>query len=214
MKESPIIFNTEMVQAILEGRKTQTRRIFKDHPRLASDVSKVDLAMWFNDYDEYILSFSQYGKTGDLLWVKETFQRNFSSHVSHQGYLYKTDIGFKDVNYRIWCYEKKGEYFDHYDRQFSWKPSIHMPKAAARIWLKITDIRIERLMDISNEDAIAEGIKIVGKYRYKNYLKDLNKDFFLSPLPSFRSLFESINGEQIWKANPWVWVITFEKIEK
>ncbi len=215
-----------MVQAILNGTKTQTRRIFKDHPRLSSDVSKVDLAKWFSDFTDYILSFSQYGKTGDILWVRETFMKDYfgiGTYAFKAGWQQTDELKKKNANM---CAEPV------------WKPSIHMPKSAARIWLKITDIRIERLQDISEEDVKREGVKfhnVNGKNHYLYYPpKNKNHGHYCGPCRvdgtyittdtafyndkphwhSFRSLWESINSSESWAANPWVWVITFEKIER
>jgi len=200
MKESPIIFNTQMVQSILGGSKTQTRRIMKLQINLVGNAKyghsvftpsgeleirgKTESGVygaWFRK-PPYII--------GDLLYVRETYFEGIYRRY------YRADSG---------CIINDGI-------DWKWTPSIHMPKSAARIWLQITDIRVERVMDISNEDAIAEGIQKVHTHLYKNYLKDLNKDYYFSPLPSFRSLFKSIYGEQIWNQNPWVWVITFEVV--
>lgn len=191
-----------MVKAILEGRKTQTRRIFKDHPRLASDIDKIDLKQWLIKYPDLILGYSPFGKPGDLLWVRET---HFL--VDEIGeYVYKVDYSAEDLqNIKA-----------HGDK---WKPSIHMPKAAARIWLKVTNVRVERLQDISEADAIAEGLihselfnewggvephpEVKGHYRW-----------YQNPIDAFKNLWESINGDGSWKENPWVWVIEFERSEQ
>jgi hypothetical protein len=183
-----------MVQAILEGRKTQTRRIIKgdfDVWNKGSDkpyVTKKDNHGFEIDYH------CPKGKPGDVLWVRETFMK--SPNYGIEPYYYKASVSEQFLEE---CTDP-------------WKPSIYMPKTAARIWLEITDVRVERLQNISNENAIAEGIEKIGKHRFKNYLNDLNKDYFYSPIDSFRSLFESIVGEQSWKAGPWVWAISFKCI--
>jgi len=198
-KEHPILFSGPMVQAIMEERKTQTRRIFKDHPRLASDVNKVDLKQWLKDYPELILNYCPYGKPGDLLWVREAF--NYSS---------KNDLSENEIHI-----EALGSHIvfrassptEHPDRGKSkWKPSIHMPKAAARIWLEVEETTVERLQEISRDDCLKEGLDIHGA-QFKDYV---NNTLTYNERISFRSLWQSINGKDSWKKNPWIWVVTFK----
>jgi hypothetical protein len=185
IKEHPILFSTAMISALLDGRKTQTRRIFKDHPRLRSDLSKVDLKAWMGNHPEYILSFCPYGKPGDVLWVRESF-----SFYEPDGYGFNYKADFTDAH------------------TFKWKPSIHMPKDAARIWLQVEEVRVERLQDISEIDAFAEGVEKVNRmWRY--YLGDGN-GLVSFPSDSYRSLWEKLNGEDSWQLNPWVWVVEFK----
>jgi hypothetical protein len=185
MNEHPILFSTPMVQAILAGRKTMTRRIFKDHPRLSSeDLSNINIKEWFKDFPDYLGSFCAYGKNGDLLWVREAFQ--------HDGYGYL----YKSYNSKL---------------ADKWKPSIHMPKVAALIWLRVTDISVERLKEISEDDAKSEGVEINGR-SWKDYFDKTNDYGCGDAVSSFRSLWESINGKESWEANPWVWVISFEVV--
>lgn len=197
-----------MVQAILNGRKTQTRRVVKPQP-------KDDLSFLGWKLPEYVqVAFGRgvktdslhkfpFGQVGDVLWVRETFRPKGHSFPIGEHFEYKATA------------QADGNPTDE-----PWKPSIFMPKDAARIWLKITDVRVKRLQDISEEDAIKEGIeelKSNGIPHYRNYGKQLvakEFNFFCSPVNSFRSLWESINGENSWKQNPWVWVIEFERIEK
>jgi len=206
MKESPIIFSTPMVQAIMAGQKTQTRRIFKDHPRNPSDVSKKDLASLFKSFPTYMSWFNQYGQIGDLLWVRETF-----------------------IEYAPGQFEYKAGFTDE---PIKWKPSIYMPKSATRIWLKITDIRLERLHVISEEDAIKEGIRVpvsddasvwfaIGKENSaiqflpnKVLWGEIKPTQFELLKAFFAELWCDINGRDSWDANPWVWVITFEKYDR
>lgn len=181
MTTKPILFSTEMVRAILEGRKTQTRRIKK------------------SDKPKY--------QKGDVLWVRETWAKIYDPIYKQKiGYIYK-------------CGHNKNN--DVYD--FKWKPSIHMPKEACRLFLEVVDVRLERLQDITEEDAIGEGIEIVdtnlGK-GYKFYLErpPINaKVVVKKPKESFMSLWDSINGKKIgfaWKDNPEVWVYDFKVIDK
>ncbi len=188
MKTKPILFSTTMVQAILEGRKTQTRRIIKSIPH---DAYKI----WF-DGGEWIIQNKYYKcwteklepkyKKDDILWVRETFNK-----LLFNIYAYKAD--------------NKKRY-----NSISWKPSIFMPKEAARIFLKVTNIRVERLHDISENDAIAEGIKSIDNVCY-DYLSD---KFYRKPYESFCTLWTKINGKESWNQNPFVWVYEFERTEK
>lgn len=196
--QRPILFSTPMVQAILAGRKTETRRVVKGW----------GLA-WLNEgftpefvaAEGNIENVCPYGHPGTVLWVRETWQqRNDKAlKLGFDKYYYKAD--FKG------CTEA------------GWKPSIHMPKAAARIWLQVTEIKVERLQDITDVDAINEGVETwespVHKNlpTYQNYLNpclDKSECVFLSPKLSFQTLWQSINGPDSWESNPWVWVVKFK----
>ena len=190
-KERPILFSTEMVQAILAGKKTQTRRLVKDCPFLTDDmINQANVQM-------YLRKICPYGEKADKLWVRETWQ------TWALGWIYKASYGGdlpKDV---------------------SWKPSIHMPRKACRITLKIDDVRVERLHDISDDNARAEGIKMVDDFNWKDYRgkysgfdfdAKINSEYgknLSGEVTSFASLWAKINGLDSWKANPFVWVITF-----
>lgn len=186
-KERPILFQTEMVKAILEGRKTMTRRIIKPQPN----------DNWETEEGESILKYCPYGEIGDVLWVRETFSINnlFANGIK---YTYKADLS-EDVNL------------------LKWKPSIFMPKEACRIWLQIADIKTERLQDISEEDAIKEGVEKLIKFGqpagYKDYL-NVPEIGFTTAKESFRTLWISINGEESWNQNPWVWCVSFKRLAK
>lgn len=199
----PILFSTEMVQAILAGRKTQTRRVVKEP--MTTDVLDyaAEKKLPLNGFNERNGKI----KEGDILWVRETFAK---PPITAFGVPYIHKAGFD----RTIC---------------GWKPSIHMPKEAARIFLKVTNVRVERLQDISEEDAIAEGIAIDkqpmknndGWYYPKNYLPE-NTEYWGSKYfkigeysKSFKSLWQSINAKKHpWESNPWVWVYEFQRIEK
>lgn len=211
MKDYPILFSTPMVQAILEGRKTQTRRIVK-----GMALEWLQPGMFAQEYVAAKENgLSPYGYEGDNLWVRETFQRTFNVNSTDTGeqYLYKANPG--DEEMLILQDTPKGIN--------KWKPSIHMPKKACRLWLKVKSVRIERLHDISEEDAIAEGIE---KYQdtsaYKSYWSDEPENpklYEMYPVRSFYTLWQSINanrnnGLYAWDENPWVWVIEFEKLIK
>lgn len=196
-KERPILFSTEMVQAILEGRKTQTRRIVKDK-LLQENKNK------YHEEDFLLATMKgcPYGKPGDVLWVRETF----CSIEQETG-------GFR--------YEYKADGYVPLFEVEKFKPSIHMPKAAARIWLEITDVRVERLHQINSMDAVAEGIEVVDRVtpnltfyrRYSGCAHFPNGTTDYAPY-SFQTLWQTINGLDSWNANPWVWVLEFKRIEK
>ncbi|MBD3627641.1 hypothetical protein [Cyclobacterium sp.] len=231
--ERPILFQTKMVQANLEDRKTQTRRtiglnrfnadpIFwnrKDDPRKSinrfyngsEEVNPNPLEIYFGFTEplgetEYVKS--PYGKPGDLLWVRETWAKVLDTD-SNPFYAHKADSLF------------------FVDR---WKPSIHMPKSAARLWLMVEDIRVERVQDITEKDAIAEGVSTLflkGNIHYDpntflNYTwHGMGGDDSFSGYSStgnaresFQSLWYKINGKSSWKSNPWVWVIQYRILSK
>lgn len=193
----PILFSTPMVEAILSGQKTMTRRILKVKgckPFIPDNTWDIDtISKWNKD-------FNPYGKVGDILWVRETFSNGNIENKKHTGFRYKAD----DESFNV-----------------KWKPSLFMPKDACRIFLEITEIRVERLQEISNEDCINEGIKReifppTGKqYFYFYPCKDLRDDSYLDcPKTSFYSLWKSINGQKNWDDNPFVWVISFKRVER
>lgn len=199
MNERPIIFNSEMVIAILDGRKTQTRRLMKiQQPnkefKIAVQVNekKPNIISWVklsNDglliTDRHEPSFKcPFGKIGDRLYVRETWAKLTI------GYVYKAEDSIFD-NHPI----------------FKWKPSIYMPKSAARIWLEITDIRVERVQDINGADAIKEGVtmeNVISVQGLDNQWKQC--------INNFSDLWNSIYNN--WNDNPWVWVIEFKRINK
>lgn len=193
----PILFSTPMIQAIIAGQKTMTRRILKVKgckPFIPDNTWDIDsISKWNKD-------FNPYGKVGDILWVRETFSNGNIENKKHTGFRYKAD----DESFNV-----------------KWKPSLFMPKDACRIFLEITEIRIERLQEISNEDCINEGIKReifppTGEQCFYFYpCKDLRDDSYLDcPKTSFYSLWKSINGQKNWDDNPFVWVISFNRVER
>ena len=220
MKFIPLLFSTLMVQALL--RKTQTRRtkglelINKNPDKFIYDGSLEELPggvikqfehHFFEAINEnkkplekYLRIVCPYGKPGDVLWVRESF-------------LYNDELDTP--------YSYKAEWNNEYQERMKpfWKPSIHMPKEACRHFLLIKNIRVERLQDIIEYDAKSEGVEFVknaNAYRdYQfDYLNENRMSFYNTAKSSFQSLWSSINGEDSWKQNPWVWVIEFEKIAK
>lgn len=174
MKEKPILFSTPMVRAILDGRKTQTRRIVKPqpYPDLDDRMDPIAKGILLDP-----LRTVKYQK-GMILWVRETWRPT----------LHSFPIGPR------WDYRATAEE-DGAPTEGPWKPSIFMPKEASRIRIEITNVRIERLWDISKKDAIAEGVQT------------------LYPVDHYKRLWESINGKGSWNKNPCVWVIQFKKID-
>lgn len=186
MKTRPILFSGPMVRAILEGRKTMTRRIAKpEHFR--GSVMPPDLALARPDS----MTFCPYGTQGDRLWVRETWMSVFEVDTGFLGWAYRAGGMPQDDR-------SAGNYMDGTDR---WSPSIHMPRAASRITLEITGVRVERLQEITHADAIAEGCQPHPNATTQSKCDD------------FKRLWESINGPASWDANPYVWAITFNRIE-
>ena len=227
MKERPILFKGEMVRAILEGRKTQTRRVVKPQPERSGDA----VLMWgasrrnmrFGvqgmDVPPGVFARCPYGVPGDRLWVREKFQKLFADGVeNHWETDWKTGKGYS-VSYP--ATDGIHEFVDPDDNiRDACKPSIHMPRWASRITLKITGVRVERLQDISEADSVAEGVEgfdLYGKRFWINYLLDQEEramaPSFTHAYNSYRSLWESINGPGSWDQNPWVWVIEFKQVQ-
>ncbi|WP_312423606.1 hypothetical protein [Kosakonia cowanii] len=224
MKERPMIFNAEMVRAILDGRKTQTRRIMKVQPenvdlglrRITDSSVAKEVGMYFWCLADACgvkhrsnLFSCPFGEVGDRIWVREAWARYNIDQDSH-------DIAYRATTPEDWPEEGR------------WRPSIHMPRWASRIMLEITGVRVERLNNTSHEDAEREGIHtevwdqmVVAK----NYAaEDGFFQFWSESMPhyvemnelyrsSFQSLWQSIYGAENWQANPWVWVIEFKRIE-
>lgn len=217
MAIKPILFNTEMVQAILDGRKTCTRWICKD----ANECTVPDMEFYNADKRTYAVhNFADKKHTeklnivertcpicpGDILYVRETWGYPISLNSDKQ-YVFRADniaeSGFKNDSH-------------------IWRPSIHMPKEAARIWTKVTDVRVERLQDITPKDAENEGVgnlfyEDIG-YSEKNYGTEVDSEYGIAK-EQFAWLWEStIKKSDIdrygWDVNPWVWVIEFERCEK
>ena len=235
MKERGMIFNGEMVRAILDGRKTQTRRIMKLQPKpsksrpgdfwfsskkLESMVHVSDLAPGNSpiaDYHHFIQEHCcPFGAVGDRIWVRETFQGPLFDYDLMDSYC-KDPTPFEKPEFCV--YKADGvpapEFYDADDElHCCWRPSIHMPRWASRILLEITDVRVERLNAISEEDATAEGVPPAGSLLpdYPGTFLTPKGDFATAKV-AFQRLWESIYGEESWKANSWVWVISFKRVE-
>jgi hypothetical protein len=207
-KEVPILFSTAMVQALLGGRRTQTRRVVKDN----IPVGNLDETA----------KRCPYGKPGDLLYVRETHYRfghwepipgktRKNGKPKYQFVEDTDEVLFEAPRiFRKGMHNADPAYTGWYKRN-----SLFMLKDAARIWLEVTDVRVERLQDISEEDAVQEGIDIVRPepfvHRYRDYLATPNTYYYLAS-DSFKSLWDKINGRESWDANPWVWVVSFKVV--
>lgn len=235
MKERGMIFNGEMVRAILDGRKTQIRRIMAPQP--ADDIERgifpnPEVIGWKSSrrhkHGSTTAHFCHYGKPGDRIWVRETW--GVVSHAfSDDGLMIDWvpdrpataihEMPFGNGYYSGYAiYAADGDFTwgddDGYeDGRSCWKPSIHMPRAASRILLEITDVRAERLNTISEEDARAEGIIDGGCLN----CGEPEPCGCANPEPdatdAFAYLWQSIYGQESWNANPWVWVIEFKRVE-
>ncbi len=194
MKELPIRFSGPMVKAILDGSKTQTRRVVKQDRDGLLDCKPTPA------WDAFWQCVAcPYGKPGDRLWVRETF--GIDDEDGAVLYFADPDTAQNAEHARI-CE-------DRYPRR---RPSIHMPRWASRILLEITDVRVERVQDISEADAQAEGIEY--SERFEGYCIGMAEHYHShDPRLSYASLWESINGPDSWAANPWVWVVTFRRVE-
>jgi hypothetical protein len=179
MKERPILFSGPMVRAILDGSKTQTRRTFKGTTEHKGPYNPA--YMEAHQQASGWGSICPYGIPGDRLWVRETFAQDVAGCPG-------------GISYRADHFDPKGDGPAH---PMKWRPSIFMPRISSRILLEITDVRVQRLQEISDEDARAEGY-------------DRSHAF---PREWFALLWERINGTGSWDANPWVWAITFRRLE-
>lgn len=200
MAIKPVLFNTEMVRAILEGRKSCTRRIVKPQWEECQNCKYVHNEYIYDNLAENVYCAScgyplvperraPY-QPGDTMYVRETW-------MDYAGLtMYKADCD----KYRLESLNIAG---------FGWHPSIHMPKEAARIWLKVTDVRVERLQDITSEQICKEGVEVEEPY----VLNGEEKRYAFSSL--WNSTIKKSDLDRYgWDANPWVWVIEFERCEK
>lgn len=224
MKERGMIFNGEMVRAILDGRKTQTRRPVKfpvHDKNLGCELAGNELA---GELSAGNYLNSAFGKPGDRIWVREAFRvHSRATDVATLAYKASERNSWTEQTHRVpvaVCNKPA--------TPEKWTPSLHMPRWASRILLEITDVRVERLNAISEEGAQREGVhtevwdQTVVARNYED--SDEFFQFWSDDMPhyvemnqlyrsSFRSLWDSIYGEESWKANPWVWVIEFKRVE-
>jgi hypothetical protein len=187
MKERPILMTPESAQKCHDGTKTQMRRIVKYSPILGEPdywCSKNSEPVFMRVMGDYRRS-CPYGFIGDRLWVRERW-----AWTGEKAYLYQGNPADARIaeEWNKWC-------------RMKWTPSIHMPRLACRTVVKIIDVRVERLQDISEEDAVAEGVT-----------RDDNDERW-NPIRAYKYIWESINGKGSWELDPWVWVLSFKKVE-
>lgn len=197
-KEYPILFNEEMVNAILNNQKTMTRRIFSSKVLNSIDVGSMlgecyPLGHPKSVNDDYIKSYCPFGQVGDRIWVRETFADGLATK---SGYAWRA--GF----------DAEKELEDGWWESIKWKPSIHMPRSACRLILEITDIRYERLQSISEADAIAEGCD------HSKSPSAIETGWYEKPVKAFKRLWTRVYGQESLDADPWVWVIGFKIIKR
>lgn len=230
MIERPILFNAEMVNAILDGRKSQTRRIITPQPEFKEGTGfhwKGAMYGIGSNYAETVRNFTNFscpiGRVGDRLWVRETFAPvNLYGEIA-LAYKADSDVvrvveneSFQDddetINYddpRLEKYSFSAWADDVLSgTEGNWKPSIHMPRWASRILLEITNVRVEHLQNISNEDAKAEG------FDYSTHPSAIEMGYAIGARTNFRHTWEQIYGANAWNKNPWVWVVEFKKLNE
>lgn len=207
----PILFSTPMVRALLDGRKSMTRRTVKQQERLRMGT---DVLIEGDHRPEYLNEYGSWqqwvpnartmrcphGKAGDLLWVRER------AHYGPDRVAYSAD----------------NPALAHGEKVDGWgpaRPSIHMPRKFSRLTLELTDVRVERLQDMegqhpSESDAIAEGVNKIhhgdGAYYYSAFRNEPHPKNWCDPTDAFRELWEKLNGNGSWDLNPWVWVLSFK----
>lgn len=218
----PIIFSSEMVRALLDSRKTQTRRVINPHKKFPHhNICRPDLAFfdhqaWFHgEYETVGVMVNAPYSVGDLLWVRETWRGIVKINAPWEPY--KEGVARYVPDSRI-C---KGVEFkaSHVGNNETWQPSIHMPRWASRLTLRVTNVRAERLQDISEADAMAEGVR---KEEFGRHLLWSGRDAERPTLSSAKQAFldhvwTDLYGEHETKSvgsNPWVWVYEFEVIHK
>lgn len=216
----PILFSTEVVRAILAGRKIQTRRVIKPQPLTDANIRLtsingilhiIDTNFTFGeDLGGLDCTYANYVplpyQPGDILWVRETFYHAYATttvngleYVLENTYYYKADYPSDKLNP-------------------PWLPSIHMPREVARIFLRVTNVRVERLQNISFDDAIAEGMGREGHIAMGISCPESEEEFNFKRYPErlFRRIWDNLNAKRGygWDTNPWVWVIEFQRISK
>lgn len=221
IKERPILFSGPMVNAILDGRKAQTRRIVKLPEGVAMTAEEI-LKVIHNPY----------GQIGDRLWVRETWAD--VNTESGPAILYKALGGESTPRYHFCSEDAFPVEYDRYptckftmwcgdllrdEPGHSWRPSIFMPRNLSRITLEITNVRVERLQDITAEDCLAEGLAREEREHFAYPFHGVaglmqSHEWRISPIDAFQFLWDKINGKRAsWESNPWVWLIEFKVIQ-
>jgi hypothetical protein len=234
MTERPIIFSAPMVRAILAGTKTQDRRVVKPQPQWVNENAGSWIAIgeggmagprsdWLHWRGERIVPNDPrcpYGQPGDRLWVREAWQAFFDDEVQAdrpRGPRHTMGQPARPDRKSFVFYKADGPGPVHPDGfQALWNSPLHLPRKYSRITLEVTAIRVERLRDISEADAIAEGV--IEHQTLCPGTRACNVDggpmMACGPITAYRALWESINGPNSWEANPWVWAIEFKRVNK
>lgn len=186
MRERPILFNDAMVRSILSGSKRQTRRPVKLGAEAMAYVNSFRSPI---TRDSRVMSWCPFGAAGDRLWVRECFAQ-FDGRYSVVPLAYRADRDGAESREGFW----------------KWTPSIHMPRWASRLTLRVTDVRVERVQDITETDARAEGVTPVP------FCRAGRGDGF-EHVESFEETWHEVYGPESWTANPWVWVVSFDRVE-
>ncbi|HHT0500848.1 TPA: hypothetical protein ACTW6W_001775 [Raoultella ornithinolytica] len=232
MKERGMIFNGEMVLALLDGRKTQTRRPIKWRQTRATEIAeREDGSKWpWSEDEENVCDYwhpCPFGAVGDRIWVRETWailgnedgccidweEKLCKADERSAARIYRASCEQRPGNYGLWSIPDDADWKPHtkdYQYEGAWRPSIHMPRWASRILLEITDVRVERLNSISQSDAIAEGAppshRSIDAVSQQFGYPDFSRSWF-------GQTWGHIYGDESWQANPWVWVIEFKRVE-
>lgn len=243
MKERPILFSGAMVRALLEGRKTVTRRAMRIQPVLKGRLWQVYGAGWSDSMDSVPCVYGHslavacpYGQVGDRLWVRETWSDVNLSGAP--GIAYRADGDVRDLMEDA-SFLEDGRAFNYEDPRAKpytfacwaddliggvegkWRPSIHMPRWVSRIQLEVVSVRVERLQAGEGETGfesryLAEGINRIHHGDGEHYYHAMNSDpepgNWCDPFDAWRELWTSINGQESWDANPWVWVVEFRRV--
>lgn len=242
MKERFVLLNSPMVQAVIEGTKTVTRRPLNPQPELFIQAGKHSTykyrgglyALELYTENSNILDKCPFGKIGDRLWIRETWAPvnlygeiaiaykadgevirvvENKSFQDEEGLINYEDPRLKNYSFSAWADDLLSGV------EGNWKPSIHMPRWASRLLLEITNIKIERIQDISESDSLNEGIERVKVNCSRDGIKTSYKDYEVdgitrnNPIDSFRTLWKKTYGAESWDLNSWVWVIEFKVIE-
>ncbi len=208
MREIPILFSTEMVKALLDGRKTMTRRVVtvpwykgkRTTPYEPYYIETDGKLVYMDECGEYhpMEGACPYGSPGTRLWVRETWAEVSSGIIEYKASYQEPYTGLSDI--------------DHVGKKIKWKSPRFMPKVAARIWLEVTNVRVERLQEISDVDRLKEGISVMAATA-----EELLNDYKTTEMGrrEFRELWDSLNAKRGygWDVNPWVWVIEFKRVD-
>lgn len=236
MKERGILFTPTNYDLCVSGAKTQTRRIVKPEPLCDVEwfgqlnTAGPDNGLWFpmkgnpKDCDEWVQADGDtvrcpYGVLGDRMWVRETFSLCTKGSDALSGTKYDHPWYRADADeYGLLGHDGLGPV---YAEELKWTPSIHMPKDLCRLWLEITEVRVQRIQEMEGQhpldsDAIAEGVNRIhhgdGAYYYSAFRNEPHPKNWVDPTDAFKELWESINGPGSWDVNPWVWVLRFKVV--